>query len=112
MKSKMLSYFTGCWFLDFFVLKVCGHIRKRLSTWRRLFLLNDYNSMATSFVTKETLYNLTRFLLVFILIHGNDKHDSFLVQLVLNGLTEAPVRVRPCECHVFELFVFEHSFEK
>ena len=28
--------------------------------------------------------------IVFIWIHGKDKHDRLLVQIVLNGLTEAP----------------------
>ena len=66
----------------------------------------------TKLLAKETLKNSTRFLLVFILIHSNDKQDRLLVEIVLNGLREAPVRVRSCKCHVFELFVLEYTFEK
>ena len=58
--------------------------------------INDYNSMAMSFMTKLNVWLRTgyriisaRFLLVFILIHGNDKQDRLLAQLVLNGLREA-----------------------
>ena len=36
---------AGSWILCVCVLKVFGHTMKRLSSWRRLFLLNDYNSM-------------------------------------------------------------------
>ena len=40
----------------------------------------------------QLLKNLARFLLVFILIHGKDKHDRLLVQLVRNGLTEGRIQ--------------------
>ena len=55
----------------------------------------------TKLLAKETLSNSARFLLVFILIHSNDKHDRSLVQLVLNGLREVPLPVISCECYVF-----------
>ena len=61
----------------------------------------------TQFLAKETLQNLARFLLAFILIRGRDKHDRLLVQFILNGLRKAPA-YRSSECHVFELFVFEY----
>ena len=56
-RTFLLSYFRGCRLLDFFfVLKVCGHIMKRLSSWRCPFVFLNrrlrYNSMAISFVTK------------------------------------------------------------
>ena len=52
-RTFLLSYFRGCWLLDFFVLKAwCGNIMKRQSIWRRPFFLNDYNIIAMSFVTK------------------------------------------------------------
>ena len=57
------------------------------------------------------LKNLARFLLVLNLIHGNDKHNRLLVQLVLNGLRRHQYELDPV-CHVFELFVFEHIFGK
>ena len=59
MESSL--YFTEpfCWVIleaadswISFVLKVCGHIMKRLSSWRWLFFCNDYNNMAVSFVSK------------------------------------------------------------
>ena len=40
----------------------------------------------------QLLKNLARFLLVFIWIHGKDKHDRLLVQFVLNGLTEEHIQ--------------------
>ena len=49
-RTFLLSYLLAHVF--FFVLKVCGHIMKRLSSWRRPFFKNDCNSMAMSFVTK------------------------------------------------------------
>ena len=56
-RTFLLSYFRGCRLLGFFfVLKVCGHIMKRLSSWRCPFVFLKrrlrYNSMAISFVTK------------------------------------------------------------
>ena len=49
-RTFLFSYFRGCWLLDFFCAQteVCGHITKRLSSWLRLFLSNDYNIMALS----------------------------------------------------------------
>ena len=52
----------------------------------------------TIVLVKETLSKSARFLLAYISIHGNDKYLCLLVQLVLSGLREVPVRVR---CHVF-----------
>ena len=61
-QTFLLSYFRGCRLLDFFsVLKVCGSTMKWLSSWRRLFLLNVYNSMAMSFVTKVNFWRRERY---------------------------------------------------
>ena len=57
MESFLIVHSTICWVIlevagpwkIFFVLKVCDIICKWLSSWRRLFLINDYNSMAVSF---------------------------------------------------------------
>ena len=74
-------------------------IMKWLSSWRRLFLFRYFIKRLqkhghefrdeTKLLAKETFYNSARFLLVVILIHGNDKH----VQLVLNGLREFQPRL-------------------
>ena len=67
--------------------------------------------MAMSFMTELIFWQKKRLrirqysLLYFILIHGNDKHDRLLVQLIPNGLWEAPIWVRFCKCHVFEMFL-------
>ena len=54
-RTFLLSCFRGCWLLEFFC--VCSkyvdmYIMKYLLSWRRLFFINDYNSMPVSFVTK------------------------------------------------------------
>ena len=79
--------------------KYVNIIMKRLSSWRRLFLFRYFIKRLqkhghefrdeTKLLAKETLYNSARFLLVVILIHGNDKH----AQLVLNELREFRVLV-------------------
>ena len=66
--------------------KYVNIIMKRLSSWRRLFLFRYFIKRLqkhghefrdeTKLLAKETLYNSTRFLLVVILIHGNDKNVS------------------------------------
>ena len=81
------------------VLKVCGPIMKWLSSWRRLFLLNDYNSMAMSFVTKVNFWRRKRYriwldsflYLSWFTATNADKHDRLLVLFVLNGIKETPV---------------------
>ena len=50
---------------------------------------------ATSFVTKlnswrRKHYKIRLDSVLYLLIHGKDKHDRLLVQIVLNGLREAP----------------------
>ena len=99
-QTFLLSYFRGCRLLDFFsVLKVCGPIMKWLSSWRRLFLLNDYNSMAMSFVTKVNFWPRKRYriwldsflYLSWFTATNADKHNRLLVLLVLNGIKETPV---------------------
>ena len=83
----------------FSVLKVCGPIMKWLSSWRRLFLLNDYNSMAMSFVTKVNFWRRKRYriwldsflYLSWFTATNADKHNRLLVLLVLNGIKETPV---------------------
>ena len=88
----------------FSVLKVCGPILKRLSSWRRLFLLNDYNSMAMSLVTKLNFWRRKRYriwldsvlYLAWFTATNADKHDRLLVLFVLNGIKETPVwRLHP-----------------
>ena len=78
------------WLMCAFTLTLCYQVGG-------LFLLNYYNNMAMSFVTKLNFWGRKRyrirldsFFYIVILIHGNDKHDRLLVQLVLNGLEEAP----------------------
>ena len=83
------------WLMCAFTLTLCYQVGG-------LFLLNYYNNnMAMSFVTKLNFWGRKRyrirldsFFYIVILIHGNDKHDRLLVQLVLNRLEEAPVQVR------------------
>ena len=69
-----------------------------ISSWRWLFLSNDYNSMAMTFVTKLNFWRRKR-------PFARSAYSQ-------RSLREAPVRVTSCECHVFELFVFEHIFRK
>ena len=99
-QTFLLSYFRGCRLLDFFsVLKVCGPIMKWLSSWRRLFLLNDHNSMAMSFVTKVNFWRRKRYRIwldsflysSWFTATNADKHNRFLVLLVLNGIKETQV---------------------
>ena len=59
-----VELFRGCWLTNiFFVwLKVCGHIMKRYRVSSGCeFLLNDYNSMAISFVTTINLWQRKRY---------------------------------------------------
>ena len=72
---------------------------KWLSSWRRLFLFNDYNSMAMSFVTKVNFWRRKRYRIwldsflysSWFTATNADKHDRLLVLLVLNGIKETPV---------------------
>ena len=61
-------------FLRGFTVSTC----QRPLYWQRIN--NGYSTIS------DDVLNSTRFLLVFILAHGNDKHNRLLVQLVLNGL--------------------------
>ena len=54
-------FVCACVFVCVCVLKVCGQKMKRLSSWWRLRLLNDYNSMAMSFVMKLNFWQRKRY---------------------------------------------------
>ena len=61
-RTFLLSCFRGCWRLDFFVLEVCGHIMKRLSSlqaaavfFKRLQQHGHEFRDETKLLAKETL---------------------------------------------------------
>ena len=118
-RTFLLSYFRGCWLSDVFCTQtVCGHTMKRLSSWRRPFFLNDFNSMGMSVVTKLNFWRrkiykirLDSFLSLS-WFAATVNTTRLLIQIVRKGLREALVRVRSCKCHVFELFLFEHIVRK
>ena len=90
------------------MLKVCGHNYNEaaieLTAAVFFFFFQRLQEHGHEFLDETKLLakeNSARFLLVFILIHGKDKHDRLLVQIVLNGLREPTVRVRSCKCHMF-----------
>ena len=97
--SVELFYRMPAFRFFFSVLKVCGPIMKWLSSWRRLFLFNDYNSMAMSFVTKVNFWRRKRYRIwLDSLLYSSwftatnaDKHNRLLLLLVLNGIKETPV---------------------
>ena len=105
MESSL--YFTEpfCWVIleaadswISFVPKVCGHVMKRLSSWRWLFFLNDYNNMAVSFVTnlnfwRRKLYNIGL--------------DSFLY---LSWFT-ATINTTVCLSRLFSTDLERHQYE-
>ena len=98
-RTFLLSYFRGCWLSEFFfVLKVCWHIMKRLSSWRRPLFSNDYYSMALSFLSK---LNFWRRKLYKILL------DSFLY---LSWFT-ATINSTVCSSRLFSTDLERHQYE-
>ena len=94
-RNFLLSHFRGCWLLNFF-LRVCV---QSMLTWsgyrgasRRMFLLNDYYSVAMSFETKLIFWRRKCYTIrldSFLYLSSfttTIKNDRLLVQLVLNGL--------------------------
>ena len=52
-RTFLLSYFRGCWLLDFFCAQsMWTYNEAAIELAAASFFLNDYNSMAMSFLTK------------------------------------------------------------
>ena len=98
-RTFLLSYFRGCCLLDFFCAEIIsGHIIKRLLSWRRPFLLDDYNSLAMSFVTKLNFWQRKRYRI---------RLDSFLY---LSWFT-VTINTTVCSSSVFSTDLERHHYQ-
>ena len=111
-RTFLLSYFRGCWLLDFFCAQSMWTYNEAAIELATAVFLNDYNSMAMSFMTKLNFWQRKLFK---IQLDSSLQKHPFLLALrcwgrfarrnVCDSATEIPLLMTQINVYIINLVV-------